>query len=109
MMPLALPGFVLAFGYVAVFVGSRLPILDPLINPTLLLMVSYSVRRLPFMVRSVYAGFQQVAPSLEEASANLGATPGRTLRKVTLPLVFANILAGSILASASRCWRCRTR
>ena len=63
MMPLALPGFVLAFGYVAVFVGSRsMPFLDPFINPTLLLMVSYSVRRLPFMVRSVYAGFQQVSP-----------------------------------------------
>jgi iron(III) transport system permease protein len=98
MLPLALPGFVLAFGYVAVFVGGRLSILDPLVNPTLILMVSYSVRRLPFMVRSVYAGLQQMAPSLEEASENLGATPGRTLRKITLPLVFANILAGSILA-----------
>jgi iron(III) transport system permease protein len=98
MMPLALPGFVLAFGYVAVFAGSRsFRFLDPFINPTLLLMVSYSVRRLPFMVRSVYAGFQQVSPSLEEASANLGATPARTLRTVTVPLVLANILAGAIL------------
>ncbi len=98
MMPLALPGFVLAFGYVAAFVGNRhFRILDPFVNPTLLLMVSYSVRRLPFMVRSVYAGFQQISPSLEEASANLGATPARTLRKITIPLVFANILAGAIL------------
>ncbi len=98
MMPLALPGFVLAFGYVAVFVGSdTFSFMDPFVNPTLLLMVSYSVRRLPFMVRSVYAGFQQVSPSLEEASDNLGATPLRTLRKVTLPLVLANVLAGAIL------------
>jgi iron(III) transport system permease protein len=97
MMPLALPGFVLAFGYVAVFVGGKARFLDPFVNPTLLLMVSYSVRRLPFMVRSVYAGFQQVSPSLEEASANLGATPSRTLWKVTVPLVAANILAGAIL------------
>ena len=98
MMPLALPGFVLAFGYVAAFVGSgTFRFLDPFVNPTLLLMVSYSVRRLPFMVRSVYAGFQQVSPSFEEASLNLGATPGRTLRKITIPLVFANILAGAML------------
>jgi len=84
---------------VAAFVGSgTFRFLDPFVNPTLLLMVSYSVRRLPFMVRSVYAGFQQVSPALEEASANLGATPGRTLRKITVPLVSANILAGSILA-----------
>jgi iron(III) transport system permease protein len=98
MLPLALPGFVLAFGYVAAFVGSKtFRWLDPFTNPTLLLMVSYSVRRLPFMVRSVYAGFQQIAPTLEEASANLGATPARTLWKITVPLVFANILAGAIL------------
>jgi len=98
MMPLALPGFVLAFGYWAAFAGSAtFRFLDPFRNPTLLLMVSYSVRRLPFMVRSVYAGFQQVSPALEEASANLGAGPLRTLRKITVPLVFANILAGTIL------------
>jgi len=98
MLPLALPGFVLAFGYVAAFAGSRsFRAIDPFINPTLLLMVSYSVRRLPFMVRSVYAGFEQISPSLEEASANLGATPLRTLGKITVPLVFANILAGMIL------------
>lgn len=98
MMPLAIPGFVLAFGYVAAFVGSStFRFLDPFLNPTILLMVSYSVRRLPFMVRSVYAGFQQVSPSLEEASLNLGATPRRTLRKITVPLVSANILAGAIL------------
>jgi len=98
MLPLALPGFVLAFGYVAAFVGSSaFRIIDPFINPTLLLMVSYSVRRLPFMVRSTYAGFQQISPSLEEASANLGASPARTLAKITVPLIFANILAGAIL------------
>jgi len=98
MIPLALPGFVVAFGYVAAFVGSSaFRIIDPFVNPTFLLMVSYSVRRLPFMVRSVYAGFQQVSPSLEEAAANLGASPSRTLRTITLPLVLANVLAGGIL------------
>jgi iron(III) transport system permease protein len=98
MLPLALPGFVLAFGYWAAFHwSSPIPLLDPFRNPTALLMISYSVRRLPFMVRSVYAGFQQVSPSFEEASANLGAGPLRTLRSVTIPLISANILAGAIL------------
>ena len=63
----------------------------------MLLIISYSVRRLPYIVRSAYAGFQQTSVTLEEASANLGATPFRTLRKITLPLVMANLVAGTIL------------
>jgi len=95
-LPLALPGLVLAFGYVAGF-DFAIPWLNPRNNPTLLLVISYSVRRLPYIVRSAYAGFQQTSVTLEEASANLGATPLRTLRKITLPLVMANLIAGTIL------------
>jgi iron(III) transport system permease protein len=96
MLPLALPGLVLAFGYVAGF-DFKIPWLNPRDNPALLLVISYSVRRLPYIVRSAYAGFQQTSVTLEEASANLGAPPFRTLRKITLPLVSANLIAGTIL------------
>ncbi len=96
MLPLALPGIVLAFGYVAGF-DFKITWLNPRDNPTLLLIISYSVRRLPYIVRSAYAGFQQTSVTLEEASANLGASPFRTLRKITLPLVMANLIAGTIL------------
>jgi iron(III) transport system permease protein len=71
--------------------------LNPRTNPTLLLIISYSVRRLPYIVRSAYAGFQQTSVTLEEASANLGASPFRTLRRITLPLVMAHLIAGTIL------------
>ena len=96
MLPLALPGLVLAFGYVAAF-DFNISWLNPRQNPTLLLIVSYSVRRLPYIVRSACAGFQQVSVTLEEASASLGASPWRTLRKITLPLISANLIAGTIL------------
>lgn len=99
MLPLALPGLVLAFGYVAGF-DFQISWLNPRENPTLLLIVSYSVRRLPYIVRSAYAGFQQTSVTLEEASASLGASPFRTLRKITLPLVMANLVAGTILTFA---------
>ena len=49
------------------------------------------------MLRSIYAGLQQTSVTYEEASQNLGATPVQTLIKITLPLVVANIMAGSIL------------
>jgi iron(III) transport system permease protein len=104
MLPLALPGIVLAFGYVAGFDKFANPWLNeffnPRNNPTLLLIVSYSVRRLPYIVRSAYAGFQQTSVTLEEASANLGAGPLRTLRRITLPLVMANLIAGTLLTFA---------
>jgi iron(III) transport system permease protein len=95
MMPLALPGVVLAFGYVATFAGT---FLDPRRDPTALLVIGYAVRRLPYMIRSAYAGFQQTSITLEEASANMGAGPFRTLWRITLPLVAANLLAGAVLA-----------
>lgn len=94
MIPLALPGIVLAFGYLACF--SEGP-LNPMVNPVGLLIISYVVRRIPYMVRSAVAGFQHVSRSLEEASTNLGAHPLTTLRRITLPLVVANLVAGAIL------------
>lgn len=97
MLPLALPGLVLAFGYLAGF-DFKISWLNPRNNPTFLLVVSYSIRRLPYIVRSAYAGFQQTSITLEEASANLGGSPLRTLWKITLPLVMANLIAGTILA-----------
>ncbi len=94
MLPLALPGLVIAFGYVAAFSGTML---DARVNPIPLLVIAYSVRRLPFMVRAAYAGFQQTNVVLEEAAMNLGASPLRTLYQITFPLVFANLIAGAIL------------
>ena len=61
-------------------------------------MIAYSVRRLPCVVRPVAAGFQQTSVTLEEAAQNLGCLPLRTLMKITVPLIMANLLAGALLA-----------
>ena len=75
-------------------------LLDPRFNPMLLLAISYAVRRLPYMVRSAHAGMEQTSQVFEEAAANLGASPLRVIRRVTLPLIAANLLAGGILCFA---------
>lgn len=106
MMPLAVPGLVLAFGYLAMTREGR-PFrwivenhFFELESPVLLLIIAYAVRRLPYIVRSAIAGFQQTSRNLEEAAANLGAGPMRTMTQITIPLIGANLLAGAILAFA---------
>jgi iron(III) transport system permease protein len=99
MLPLAVPGLVLAFGYISMTQDGRLfAFLNPARDPTILLVIAYAVRRLPYVVRSAIAGLQQTSVQLEEAAQNLGASPLRTLRRITLPLIAANVLAGGLLA-----------
>jgi iron(III) transport system permease protein len=101
MLPLAVPGIVVAFGYLAMSQeGRAFAFLNPIENPTILLIIAYSVRRLPYVVRSAVAGFQQTSETLEEAAQNLGCPPLKTLRKITLPLIAANLIAGGLLAFA---------
>ncbi|MEO0631701.1 MAG: ABC transporter permease subunit, partial [Planctomycetota bacterium] len=116
MLPLAVPGLVMAFGYFAMTLTGPLPWLaqrleesglggaarylqvvgtDP--NPFLILAIAYSVRRLPYIVRSASAGLEQTSEELEEAAVNLGATRLKAIRKVVLPLVLANVIAGGLL------------
>ena len=101
MLPLAVPGLVLAFGYLAMAQDGKLfGFLNPTRDPTILLIIAYSVRRLPYVVRSAAAGFQQTSETLEEAAQNLGAPPLKALIKITLPLITANLIAGGLLAFA---------
>jgi len=101
MMPLAVPGLVLAFGYLAMSQdGKFFSFLNPTVDPTMLLIIAYSIRRLPYVVRSASAGFQQTSETLEEAAQNLGCPPLKAVYKITLPLIMANLIAGGLLAFA---------
>ena len=51
---------------------------------------------LPYMILPMYAGLERVPDSLLEASADLGARPGTTLRRVILPILWPAAIAGSI-------------
>ncbi len=102
MLPLAVPGLVMAFGYLALSQEGKAFhfMLEIAGGPFLLIAVAYAFRRLPYIVRSAVAGLQQSNPMLEDAAKSLGATPLRTLRRVSLPLIGANLAAGAILAFA---------
>ena len=60
------------------------------------LWLSFTYLWLPFMILPIYAGLERIPGSLLEASADLGGRSLRTFWKVTLPLVFPAVVAGSI-------------
>jgi iron(III) transport system permease protein len=109
MLPLAVPGLVLAFGYLAISLQLQTwfkdtiwlrNLVDVSENPTMLLVAAYAMRRLPYVVRSAVAGLEQTPVDLELAAKNLGASTGMTLRRITIPLISANLIAGGLLAFA---------
>jgi putative spermidine/putrescine transport system permease protein len=51
---------------------------------------------LPYMVLPIYAGLERIPRSLLDASADLGARPWATFRRVVLPLTMPAVAAGSI-------------
>ncbi|MGE4563860.1 MAG: ABC transporter permease [Victivallaceae bacterium] len=100
MLPLAVPGIVIAFGYLGMatkYDWAR-HFFDPELNPVYLLAAAYAIRRLPYVVRSVSAGLEQTPVDLEQAARNLGAGAWATLRKITLPLISANLVVGGLFA-----------
>ena len=98
MLPLAVPGIVMAFGYLAMTQkGTLIECLNPVENPTIMLIISYAVRKFPFMVRSAVSGLQQMSYTYEEAAQNLGCSPIKSSLKVTFPLIMGNLLAGGLL------------
>jgi molybdate transport system permease protein len=54
----------------------------------------------PFYIRTARAGFARVDRAVEEAAANLGASPWHVFREVTLPLSRASLIAGAVLSWA---------
>ena len=128
-MPFAVPGIVLAVGFITFFGSTTslwgflpeefdlLPIIGPftamirnafysipdspfemrLTSFWFILIVSYSVRRMPYAVQSSTAVLRQIHESLEEAAHNLGAGAATTLRRVTIPLMASGVLAGGVL------------
>jgi len=102
MLPLAVPGLVLAFGYLILSQEGK-PFSWMIFgngNPLILLVIAYAVRRLPYVVRAAVAGLQQSNITLEEAARSLGASPARTMKRVALPLLGGSLIAGAILAFA---------
>jgi iron(III) transport system permease protein len=99
---LAVPGVVLGIGYLRTFYSVDVPIIDkPLASWWVIIVVALTIRRLPYALRACVAALQQVSVMLEEAAENLGATKGRTVWRIVVPLMSGGILAGFVTSFAT--------
>ncbi|UKY48635.1 ABC transporter permease [Streptomyces inhibens] len=97
-LPIALPGIVTGIALNAAF----RPVLEPLgIGFGLFtVVVGHATFCVVIVFNNVAARLRRIAPSLAEASADLGARPWQTLRYVTFPALRPALFAGALLAFA---------
>ncbi len=98
---LAIPGVVLGIGYLRTFYGVKMPGGASLASFWVIIVLALAIRRLPYALRACYAALQQISPSLEEAAESLGATKGRTVRRIVVPLMLGGVLAGFVTSFAT--------
>lgn len=91
-IPLGLPGIVIALAMLEGWI--RVPL--PVYGTIWILLLAYLVHFLPRAVRSASAALAAVDPSLEDAGRIAGASWGRVIRTVSLPLVRPGLLAAWI-------------
>ena len=62
-------------------------------NVRFLIIMAYTVTKLPFALRMIKAAFYAIDDELEDAAKNLGASPVYTFLKVKLPIILPSVLA----------------
>ncbi|MFB6186729.1 MAG: ABC transporter permease [Halobacteriaceae archaeon] len=91
-VPIILPPIILAIGFLNLFAQFGLT------GTYIAIILAHGVFTMPFPFLLVSNGLAEIDPQVEEASMTLGADRITTLRKITLPLVRSNIVAGYIFA-----------
>jgi len=92
-IPLIVPG--IAFGIALIQTFNVAPF--QLTGTAFILIVAYSIRRLPYMVRSTVGTMKSIKADIEEAAISLGASTLTAAITVIGPLMIPGIAAGSIL------------
>ncbi|CJO77340.1 iron ABC transporter permease [Streptococcus pneumoniae] len=95
MVPYIVPGTVLGIAFNTGLFGSGFLMIT---GTAFILIMSLSVRRLPYTIRSSVASLQQIAPSIEEAAESLGSSRLNIFAKITTPMMLSGIISGVILS-----------
>lgn len=92
LLPLIVPGIVLAVGLYSLFL--RLGMLGTLPG----FVLAHTIVAMPLVITNVMASLQGLDPRLEQASASLGAGKVQTFFSITLPLIAPGVTAGALFA-----------
>ncbi len=90
--PIAVPVVIIAVSAFYFFASINL------VGTYLGLILAHIALALPFVVITVSATLQSFDPNLPRAAASLGASPLRTLRTVTLPIIAPGVASGAVFA-----------
>ncbi|MGE5257398.1 MAG: ABC transporter permease [Hyphomicrobiales bacterium] len=93
MLPLAIAGTVQGIALAAAY--NKGPVI--LTGTWMILVLAYFVRKVPYSIKTTASLLEQIDPSIEEASINLGVPPFRTFIKVVAPVMMPGIIAGAII------------
>ncbi len=94
MFPYIIPGSVLGISFLYAF--NKNPLL--LSGTATIIIISLSIRRMPYTIRSSTAIIGQISPSIEEAAISLGTTEMKSFIKITVPMMMAGVLSGAIMS-----------
>ncbi len=94
MFPETVAGSILGIALLLAFSKSPLR----LSQTAFIMILAYTIRRLPYTVRSSSAILHQISPSIEEAAISLGASNMKTFFKVTVPMMLPGVISGAILS-----------
>jgi len=98
-LPIALPGIVTGIALQSVIQNILGPVFG--IGAGLFtIIVGHATFCIVIVFNNVTARLRRLGGSLEQASADLGARPFTTFRRVTFPLLRSSLLAGALLAFA---------
>lgn len=101
LIPRALPGIIagLLFLWIFLFIPGLAPVRSTLAG----LWIAYTVIALAYGMRIITSSLTQISPDLEDAARVAGASPARSMRDVTLPLLRFGLVNAWILIFISFC------
>lgn len=97
-LPYGIPGTVIAICLIFAFNSPNLFSFNEILVGTFAIMpLAYTIRNIPAITQSLNSGFNNIDPSLEEASYSLGAGRFKTFRIIVLPLIVPAIISGALI------------